>query len=61
MNQATLRELDFASYRELLNALLPAGFYFALTDPGGDPIWRDPGFPMEALSFAIPELQMPRS
>jgi GTP cyclohydrolase II len=45
VTQPLVNGVDFASYRELLGALLPEGFQFAVTLVDGESCWRDVGFP----------------
>jgi diguanylate cyclase (GGDEF)-like protein len=46
MNVSVLKDIDFASYRELLGALLPEHFRFAANLVDGETFWRDADFPV---------------
>jgi diguanylate cyclase (GGDEF)-like protein len=54
VSSSILRTTDFASYRELLGALLPESFSIALTNTRGETWWCDDGFPEPVLTEAIP-------
>ena len=54
MSTSVLKGMDFASYRELLSALLPAGFSIALTNTSGETWWCDDEFPEKVLEGDIP-------
>lgn len=47
MSGSVLRDIDFASYRELLGALLPEHFRFAANLIDGETFWRDTDFPTQ--------------
>jgi len=54
MSTSVLSSIDFASYRELLHALLPDGYSIALTNASGATWWCDDGFPDHVLAEPIP-------